>query len=198
MPWIGTCPDGLDRGCHGTIRMPSHSTVKRRKSGLPLLRKQPLTPFESYDHRETKVSRAFSSTYWEVPFCPCVFNTLLGDSFIFNIFIVFALCFQQLIGRFHLPFIFNKLAEANCAFKISWCRVIFKESGGVGVTSAGVTVMRRAFIALLAYTYWLEKSRDKVSFVSSDALGPTYEFPSGSHTQGGWSLRRPANGESLR
>ena len=123
---------------------------------------------------------------------------LLGGSFIFNIFFIFSLCFQQLIGRFHFPFIFNKLAETNCTIKFFWCGVILKECGGIGVTSAGVTVLRRAFIALLAYTYWLEKSRDKVSFASSDALGLTYEFPSGSHTQGGWSLRRPANGESLR
>lgn len=37
-----------------------------------------------------------------------------------------------------------------------------KVRGGVGVTSAGVTMLQRAFIAILAYIYWLEKSRDKL------------------------------------
>jgi len=39
------------------------------------------------------------------------------------------------------------------------------------VTSAGVTVLRRAFIAFLAYTHWLEKSRDKLSQSSKNATG---------------------------
>ena len=50
-----------------------------------------------------------------------------------------------------------------------------KLCGGVGVTSSGVVVLRRAFISLLAYTYWLDLSRDKLSFADPEALMPTYK-----------------------
>ena len=38
------------------------------------------------------------------------------------------------------------------------------------MTSAGVTTLRRAFIGLLAYTFWLNLSRAKLSSVGSDEL----------------------------
>ena len=38
------------------------------------------------------------------------------------------------------------------------------------MTSARVTTLRRAFIAYLAYTVWLNLSRDKLSSVGSDEL----------------------------
>jgi len=62
-----------------------------------------------------------------------------------------------------MPFIFNSLREAIFVFNISWCGVIIEECAGVEVTSAS-GVVGRAFIAFLAYTYWLDLSRDKLSF----------------------------------
>ena len=97
------------------------------------------------------IALVFSACYWEVPsfitsflYAPLVFNNLLGGS--------------------TAPFIFHKSLGGKLHLKISWCGVILKEHGGVGVISAGATVVRRAFIALLAYTNWLDLSRDKVSF----------------------------------
>ena len=45
--------------------------------------------------------------------------------------------------------------------------MIVKRVGGVGVTSAGVTVLRRSFISLLAYTYWLELSSRQIVIAGS-------------------------------
>ena len=66
-------------------------------------RKPPLTPFESYGYRKKLITHLFSATYWDNFFRPFAFNKLLGGSFIFNIFFIFALYFQQLIGRFPFP-----------------------------------------------------------------------------------------------
>ena len=77
-----------------------------------------------------------------------------------------------------MPFIFNSLPEAICIFKISWGGVNLSRRWGVGVTSAGALV-RGAFIAILAYTYRLTLSRDKLSFADPEALSPNYAEPLG-------------------
>ena len=44
---------------------------------------------------------------------------------------------------------------------------MLEPQGGVGISSRGVAVLGGAFISILAYTYWLELSRDKLSFQDS-------------------------------
>ena len=61
------------------------------------------------------------------------------------------------------PFIFSSLLGSISLSNISSGGVISRLQEGVGVTSAGVAVLPRAFIAVIAYTYWLELSRDKLS-----------------------------------
>ena len=56
--------------------------------------KSALNHLKSWSNGENRLTPALSSTYWEVPFRPCVFNQLLGGSFIFNIFFLLALFFQ--------------------------------------------------------------------------------------------------------
>jgi len=56
----------------------------------------------------------------------------------------------------------------------------------------GVTVLRGAFILFLAYTYWLDLSRDKVSSVGSDVLSPTYDIAKASGSVRACSMAVPA------
>ena len=62
------------------------------------------------------------------------------------------------------PFIFSSLLGSISLSKVPFSGgVILWLPEGVRVTSAGTTVLRGAFIAILAYTYRLEMSRDRLS-----------------------------------
>ena len=63
-----------------------------------------------------------------------------------------------------MPFVFRSLLGSISLPNIPFsCGANLGLQEGVRVTFAGTTVLRGAFIAILAYTYWLEKSRDKLS-----------------------------------
>ena len=109
---LGTCRDSVGRGAvQDAVRVrPGHLPViwakthrfrpKHHEIRRALPRKLALNRLDSWSHTENSLTPALSSTHWEVPICRCVFNKLLGGSFIFNIFFCAALCFHQLIGRF--------------------------------------------------------------------------------------------------
>jgi len=61
-----------------------------------------------------------------------------------------------------LPLIFSDLPEALDAFAISWFGASALGFGGICVTAASALV-RGGFIVILAYTFWLEMSRDNLS-----------------------------------
>ena len=67
------------------------------------------------------------------------------------------------------PFVFNKPSGGTFIFNTSLCWVILGARSRVweSLTGAG---LRLAFIALIAYAYWLVLSRDKVSCPEINAL----------------------------
>ena len=125
----------------------------------------------------------FSVSYWEVP------------SFLSSF------CMRPLfsITYWEVPLapLFSKSHwEAICTLRFRGAEAFARSVGGVAVTFAGVTALRRTSIALLAYSYWLEKSRNKVSFASSEKLSLADNVPSDSPTPQGWSLRQVPVGGS--
>jgi hypothetical protein len=73
---------------------------------------------------------------------------------------------------------------------------LVRRLGTVRVTSAGITVLGRAFISFLAYTIWLGLSRDKVSFVGSDAPSSSYDIAGASPSRQVLCHGRPGHAEA--
>jgi len=85
-------------------------------------------------------------------FRPCVFNNLLGGTFIFNILFFSALCFQQLIGILRRE-LFNELRGTLSIFGVFRCWGKVQPQEGAGEKLTGVAGFRQACIATLAYTF---------------------------------------------
>ena len=87
---------------------------------------------------------SFLTSFWSLPF---VFINLLGGS----LFVFFSATYWER---------FQPLE--------SWCfEGLYNRKGGTGITTAGVAILRRAFILILAYTNRLTLSRRQTGILDT-------------------------------